>query len=62
MRQEYRNRAGQLIGYTQRSGSVIEARSPDGRKLASYDPHGNETRDVSGRLIGTGDTLASFFH
>ena len=61
MRQEYRDRAGRLIGYTQKSGSRVEARDPSGHLLATYDPSRNETRDPSGRLVGTGDRLSSFF-
>ncbi len=41
------------------SDGVIEARGPEGRLLAHFNPHTNETRNHRGDLIGKGNRLAS---
>ncbi len=41
------------------SDGVIEARGPEGRLLAHFNPHTNETRNHRGDLIGKGNRLAA---
>ena len=41
------------------SDGVIEARGLEGRLLAHFNPHTNETRNHRGDLIGKGNRLAS---
>ncbi len=41
------------------SDGVIEARGTEGRLLAHFNPHTNETRNHRGDLIGKGNRLAS---
>ena len=59
MRQEYRDRAGRLIGWTEHRGLRIEGRARTGTLVGWYDGHYNETRDRAGRLVGSGDILAA---
>lgn len=61
MRQEYRDRAGRLIGWREHRLSRVEGRDQAGFLVGWYDPNRNETRDRAGRLIGQGDMLASLF-
>lgn len=37
----------------------VELRDPDNRLLGRYDPDTDTTRDNFGRIVGTGDLLAS---
>ena len=60
MPREYvRNRAGRILGSYEDNGisGRIEARDATSRRLGYYDRRANETRDVSGRLIGNGNLL-----
>lgn len=58
MRQEYRDRAGKLLGWREQSGRRIMGRSHTGALVGWYDTVTNETRDQAGRLVGRGDMLA----
>ena len=42
---------------TRPSDGVIEARNTDGRLVAHFNPHTNQTRNHRGDLIGTGNRL-----
>lgn len=58
--QQLRDPQGRLIATirTQSNGDqVIE--DPQGRPRGIYDPRMNQTRDMQGRLIGTGNLLTT---
>lgn len=57
MRQEYRDRTGALRGWREVSGNRISGRDRTGYLVGWYDPARNETRDRTGRFLGTGDML-----
>ena len=59
MRQEYRDRTGMLRGWREQSGGRIDGRDRTGYLVGWYDPHRDETRDRTGRMIGKGDMLAA---
>lgn len=56
-RSGHSNTPNQCRLVTRPSDGVIEARSPDGRLLAHFNPHTNQTRNHRGDLIGTGNRL-----
>lgn len=59
MAEYLRDRTGKIIGkiYTLSNGK-LELRSASNKKLGTYDPDTNQTRDYSNRLIGKGNLLA----
>lgn len=59
MRQEYRDRAGRLIGWREDRSGRIDGRDRTGYLVGWYDPRRDETRDRAGRLVGAGDVLAA---
>jgi len=59
MRQEFRDRAGKLLGWREQSGRRIMGRNQAGALVGWYDTVANETRDQAGRLVGRGDMLAT---
>jgi hypothetical protein len=63
MAEDLRDRTGKLIGriHTHSSGK-LELRSAAGKKLGTFDPDTNQTRDHSGKLIGKGNILASLLN
>jgi hypothetical protein len=58
-RQSHSNAGSQARLVKRSSDGVIEARGPEGRLLAHFNPHTNETRNHRGDLIGKGNRLAS---
>lgn len=58
-KQYLRNRSGALVGWTDTNGSRTTARDRAGFLVGTYDQGPNQTRDRGGRLIGTGNLLAS---
>lgn len=59
MRHDLRDRSGWLVGSREQSGNRINGRNPAGQPIGWYDPHRDETRDYSGRLVGRGNILAA---
>ncbi len=59
MRQEYRDRTGMLRGWREASAGRINGRDRTGYLVGWYDPAHDETRDRTGRFVGTGDMLAA---
>jgi hypothetical protein len=56
-----RDRSGKLLGTIRRlPDGRLEARDRHGRLKGTYDPRTNQTRDSSGRFVGTGNLLAAF--
>ncbi|MEC7567060.1 MAG: hypothetical protein VX738_15370 [Planctomycetota bacterium] len=61
--QQIRNAKGQLIGtITDTAGGQQAARDAQGKYQGSYDPRSNVTRNAAGRVVGTGNLLASLIH
>jgi hypothetical protein len=59
-RQVIRNRQGRKLGEIIRlSNGKLEARDPLGRKLGTYDPKSDQTRDPLDRLLTKGNTLSA---
>ena len=60
MPEELRDRFGKIIGkiYTLSSGK-LEIRNPHGKKLGSYDPKTNYTRDQWNKIVGRGNLLTT---
>lgn len=58
-RVELRDRTGRLLGWREVRNGRLEGRHMTGRLCGWYSPRHNETRDAAGRLIGTGDLLAT---
>jgi len=58
MAEDIRDRTGKLLGkiHTLSSGK-LELRSASNKKLGTYDPDTNQTRDHANRLIGKGNLL-----
>lgn len=55
-----RDASGRVLGYiTKTSAGLLELRNPAQHFVGSYNPKTNETRDAAGRLIGTGNLLAT---
>ncbi len=53
-----RSRSGHRIGTIETDAKGVQTlRDPSGRKLGTYDPRTNKTREVSGHLVGTGNLL-----
>lgn len=59
MRQAYRNRSGQLLGWRQTSGNRVSGHDRAGYLMGWYVPARDATFDRSGRLLGAGDMLAA---
>ncbi|MEO0020697.1 MAG: hypothetical protein ABIK48_00785 [candidate division WOR-3 bacterium] len=58
--QELRDRSGRLLGKIKTlPNGKLELRDAGGRLRGTYDPKTNQTRDSSGRLVGTGNLLTS---
>ena len=58
--QDLRDRSGRLIGRIEsKSDGKQEIRDASGRLKGHYDPKSNQTRDSSGRLVGTGNLLTT---
>ena len=58
MAQDLRDNTGKLIGRIHTlSNDKLEIRNASGRKLGTYDPGTNQTRDHTGRLVGKGNLL-----
>ena len=61
--QQIRNAQGHLIGtITDGAGGQQDARDAQGKYRGSFDPRTNVTRNASGRVVGTGNLLASLIH
>jgi hypothetical protein len=59
-REVIRDRQGHKLGEVVRlSNGKQEARDPFGRKLGTYDPKSDQTRDPLGRLLTKGNTLSA---
>lgn len=58
MRQDYRDRTGNLLGYREQRGRRIDCRDRTGSLVGSYGPRRDETRDRMSLLIGRGDLLS----
>ena len=57
--QELRDGYGELLGrIIQRSDGKLEGRDQSGKLKGTYDVKTNQTRDNSGRLVGTGNLLS----
>ena len=58
MAEVLKDRSGKIIGkiHTLSTGK-LELRSPSNKKLGTYDPDTNQTRDHANRLIGKGNLL-----
>jgi hypothetical protein len=55
-----RDRRGRQIGTIKHlSNGKLEARDATGRVKGTFDPKTNETRDLSGRLVGRGNRLST---
>lgn len=59
MRQNYRDRNGLLLGWSNRAGGRITGHNRNGRLVGWFDIVRSETRDRDGRLVGFGDLLAA---
>lgn len=58
--QDLRDSGGRLIGRIEiKSDGNLELRDSGGRLKGNYDPKSNQTRDSSGRLVGTGNILTT---
>lgn len=58
MTEDLRDKTGKLIGRIHTlSNNKLEIRNASGRKLGTYDPGTNQTRDHTGRLVGKGNLL-----
>jgi len=58
MIEDLRDRTGKLIGKIHTfSNGKQEIRNASGKKLGTYDPSSNTTRDYTGRLVGKGNLL-----
>ena len=55
--QELRDRSGTLMGTLYISSDSQELRDRTGTYLGKYDQRANETRDRTGRLVGSGNLL-----
>lgn len=56
----FRDAQGRLLGSEEvRNDGALEARGRFGKLLGVFDPNNNQTRDASGRLVGTGNLLAA---
>ena len=63
MKQEIRDRGGNLIGKIEDKGSIIDARDKHGNILGFFYPSENKTRDKHGNIVAIGNILASLiFH
>jgi hypothetical protein len=59
IRQSHSRTGSQARLVKRSSDGVIEACGPEGRLLAHFNPHTNESRNHRGDLIGKGNRLAS---
>ena len=58
--EDLRDSGGRLLGRIEtRSDGKQDGRDESGRLKGTYDPHSNETRDASGRLVAKGNMLSS---
>ena len=58
--QDLRDSSGRLIGKIEiNSDGKQELRDSSGCLKGNYDPKSNQTRDTSGRLVGTGNLLTT---
>jgi hypothetical protein len=58
MAEDLRDRTGKLIGRIHSlSNGKLEIRNAAGRKLGTYDPDTNQTKDHTGKLVGKGNLL-----
>jgi hypothetical protein len=58
--QDLKDRSGRLIGKIDiKSDGKQELRDSSGRLKGNYDPKTNQTKDSSGRLVGTGNLLTT---
>lgn len=60
MEQVLRDKNGRMLGKVkQRSDGRLEGRDATGRLRGTYDPKLDKTRDHTGRIIGSGNLLAT---
>lgn len=58
--QQIRDRTNKLIASVKTlSSGKLEIRDARNKLLGSYDPHANETRDATNRLVAKGNVLTS---
>ena len=58
--QQLKDKSGKLIGTIKTQvGGKQEIRDASGRIKGTFDPKSNVTKDNSGRLVGTGNLLAT---
>lgn len=61
--QVLKDKAGRIIGKIRKiTGGKLEISDAAGRLKGYYDPKTNETKDSSGRLVGRGNLLATYFN
>lgn len=58
-RHDLRDRHGRLVGYVEERNCRLEGRDASGRFRGYYERTTDQTRDDSGRLVGTGNLLSS---
>jgi hypothetical protein len=54
-----RDSRGVLFGWIEPVGRLIQAKDRTGSIVGWYDPHQNDTRDRTGKLVGSGDLLSA---
>jgi hypothetical protein len=54
-----RDRGGKRLGEIRERDGILEIFSYSGRRMGSYDPRTNVTKDYSGKTIGAGNLLTT---
>jgi len=62
-RQILRDKQNRMIGIIETDSNDIQTlRDKTNKKLATYDPKTNKTRDIYGHLIGTGNLMMTLLY
>ncbi len=54
-----RDRGGRRLGEIKERDGILEIFNYSGRRMGSYDPKTNVTKDYSGKTVGTGNLLTT---